>query len=90
MAGGERQVVELLENESGKHINQSLLGGEEKPETQKRTLYNFIFHPYVVGKNLFTIEKFGLVQYVCQKEKKVPYLRCCTRYLHTNIIVLHR
>ncbi|PHT75684.1 Protein LAZ1 -like protein 2 [Capsicum annuum] len=65
--GGERQVVELLENESGKHINQSLLGGEEKPETQKRTLYNFIFHPYVVGKNLFTIEKFGLVQYMILK-----------------------
>lgn len=69
MAGGERQVVELLEDESRKQISQSLLEGEEKPVTQKRTLYNFIFHPYVVGKNLFTIEKFGLVQYVCQRER---------------------
>ncbi|CAN4109997.1 unnamed protein product [Withania somnifera] len=65
--GGERQVVELLENESRKQIIQSLLGGEQKPVTQKRTLYNFIFHPYVVGKNLFTIEKFGLVQYMILK-----------------------
>ncbi|KAH0653150.1 hypothetical protein KY290_031436 [Solanum tuberosum] len=65
--GGERQVVELLEDESRKQISQSLLGGEEKPVTQKRTLYNFIFHPYVVGKHLFTIEKFGLVQYMILK-----------------------
>lgn len=67
MAGGEREVVELLEDERRKQISQSLLGGEEKPVTQKRTLYNFIFHPCVVGKNLFTIEKFGLVQYVCKR-----------------------
>ncbi|XP_009597229.1 protein LAZ1 homolog 2-like [Nicotiana tabacum] len=65
--GGEREVVELLEDERRKQISQSLLGGEEKPVTQKRTLYNFIFHPCVVGKNLFTIEKFGLVQYMILK-----------------------
>ncbi|CAN4084636.1 unnamed protein product [Withania somnifera] len=61
------KVVQLLEDESRKQISQSLLGGEEKPVTQKRTLYNFVFHPYVVGKNLFTIEKFGLVQYMILK-----------------------
>lgn len=70
MAGGERQVVALLEDESREQISQSLLRGEEKPVTQKRTLHNFIFNPYVVGKNLLTIEKFGLVQYVCQRGRK--------------------
>ncbi|XP_075079609.1 protein LAZ1 homolog 2-like isoform X3 [Nicotiana tabacum] len=66
-SGGEQEVVELLEDERRKQISQSLLGGEGKAVTQKRTLYNFIFHPCVMGKNLFTIEKFGLVQYMILK-----------------------
>lgn len=64
MVGGERKVVELLEDESRKQTSQPLLGEEEKPKTKQRVFYNFIFHPCVLGEQMLTIEKFGLVQYV--------------------------
>lgn len=67
MPGGEQCVVELLENESRKLLNKPLLeeGGQgEKHSEEHRSLRNFFFRPYILGKELLTIEKFGLVQYV--------------------------
>ncbi|KAF3439707.1 hypothetical protein FNV43_RR17985 [Rhamnella rubrinervis] len=68
--GGELCVVELLENESRKLINKPLLeeGGQgEKHSEEHRSLRNFFFRPYILGKELLTIEKFGLVQYMILK-----------------------
>ncbi|KAL3535506.1 hypothetical protein ACH5RR_003967 [Cinchona calisaya] len=64
--GGEQKVVELLEDES-KQINKPLLEGKENPESNRRTICNFIFRPCLLGKDLLTIEKFGLVQYMILK-----------------------
>ena len=64
-SGGERRVVELLEDES----KEPLLEGEEnksekKTQKQRNPLWKFLCEPYVLGPELFVIEKFGLVQYV--------------------------
>lgn len=71
-SGGERRVVELLEDES----REPLLGAEEanersknknkKKQKQKQSnpFWKFLCEPYVLGRELFVIEKFGLVQYV--------------------------
>lgn len=67
-SGGERRVVELLEDES----REPLLEGEEnkskkktkKTQKQRNPLWKFLCEPYVLGPELFVIEKFGLVQYV--------------------------
>lgn len=64
MQGGERRVVELLENESTKQLDEPLIEVEEKRSRSQRKLWNFLFKPRVLGKDLLTIEKFGLVQYV--------------------------
>lgn len=64
MQGGERRVVELLESESTKQLDEPLIEGEEKRSRSQRTLCNFLLKPRVLGKDLLTIEKFGLVQYV--------------------------
>lgn len=64
MQGGERRVIELLESESIKQLDQPLIEGEEKRSRSQRTLWNFLLKPHAVGKALLTIEKFGLVQYV--------------------------
>lgn len=64
MQGGERSVIELLESESIKQLDEPLIEGEEKRSRSQRTLWNFLLKPHAVGKDLLTIEKFGLVQYV--------------------------
>ncbi|KAJ1437117.1 Organic solute transporter subunit alpha/Transmembrane protein [Sesbania bispinosa] len=62
--GGEGRVVELLEDESGEHLRKSLLDGlDENHRTGKRSFCNFFWHPCKLGKDVLTIEKFGLVQY---------------------------
>lgn len=65
--GGERRVVELLESESTKQLDEPLIEGEEKRSRSQRTLCNFLLKPRVLGKDLLTIEKFGLVQYMILK-----------------------
>ncbi|XP_004141180.1 protein LAZ1 homolog 2 isoform X2 [Cucumis sativus] len=65
--GGERRVIELLESESIKQLDQPLIEGEEKRSRSQRTLWNFLLKPHAVGKALLTIEKFGLVQYMILK-----------------------
>ncbi|KAK9275649.1 hypothetical protein L1049_022916 [Liquidambar formosana] len=66
--GGEGRVIELLENESRKRLSKPLLeGADEKCGSQQRSLRNFFLQPYVMGQNLLTIVKFGLVQYMILK-----------------------
>ncbi|KAJ7956003.1 protein LAZ1-like 2 isoform X1 [Quillaja saponaria] len=66
--GGERRVVELLENESAKQVRESLLDASDGNRgTQQRSFCNFFFHPCIIGKDLLTIERFGLVQYMILK-----------------------
>lgn len=62
-SGGERRVVEFLENESRKPL--LLRGGEnESYHKQRYSFWEFLCEPDVLGRELFVIEKFGLVQYV--------------------------
>ncbi|CAA3001977.1 LAZ1 homolog 2 [Olea europaea subsp. europaea] len=65
--GGEMKVIELLEDESRKEISKPLLEGDENSKLQRRTFRNFILHPSALGKDLFTMIKFGLVQYMILK-----------------------
>ncbi|KFK33834.1 hypothetical protein AALP_AA5G066000 [Arabis alpina] len=66
--GGERRVVEFLEDESRKPL---LERGEEDESNQKKkqrnSFWEFLCEPYVLGRELFVIEKFGLVQYMILK-----------------------
>ncbi|KAI3977109.1 hypothetical protein MKX01_042799 [Papaver californicum] len=67
--GGERRVVQLLEYESRKQLSEALL---EEEESKKKALENpsfkhFFLQPQVLGENLYTIVKFGLVQYMILK-----------------------
>ncbi|CAH2064862.1 unnamed protein product, partial [Thlaspi arvense] len=68
--GGERRVVDLLENES----STPLLEGEanesnekKRKQKQRNPFWKFLCEPYVLGRELFVIEKFGLVQYMILK-----------------------
>ncbi|XP_062010911.1 protein LAZ1 homolog 2 [Rosa rugosa] len=66
--GGERRVVELLENQSGKLLNKALVEGEDENCRKPHwSLRNFFRRPTIIGKNLLTIVKFGLVQYMILK-----------------------
>ncbi|XP_052200538.1 protein LAZ1 homolog 2 [Diospyros lotus] len=66
--GGERRVIELLEDESRKLLSKPLLEEEgEKSNLHTRACGNFFLQPSVLGKDLLTIEKFGLVQYMILK-----------------------
>ncbi|KAK7328765.1 hypothetical protein VNO77_22884 [Canavalia gladiata] len=66
--GGEGRVVELLEDESGEHLRKSLLDGlHDDHGIEHRSFFNFFWHPCKLGKDLLTIEKFGLVQYMILK-----------------------
>ncbi|KAH6798582.1 organic solute transporter ostalpha protein [Perilla frutescens var. frutescens] len=65
--GGEMQVMELLEDDAKKQISEPLLEGETSSQLQQKTFCNFIFRPCVLGKKLFTIIRFGLVQYMILK-----------------------
>ncbi|KAL6274369.1 hypothetical protein ACE6H2_025061 [Prunus campanulata] len=63
--GGERRVVELLENQSGKLLNKPLVEGTDENRTEPHwSLRNFFLRPCILGKHLLNIEKFGLVQYM--------------------------
>ncbi|CAI9087696.1 OLC1v1021838C1 [Oldenlandia corymbosa var. corymbosa] len=64
--GGEPKVIEMLEDES-KQMKKPLLEGAKKPKLQRRKMRDFIFQPSMLGKDLVTIEKFGLVQYMILK-----------------------
>lgn len=66
--GGERKVVELLEDESEEHLEKPLLhDSDENNGTEERSFCNFFWHPCKLGKDLLAIEKFGLVQYMILK-----------------------
>ncbi|GKV24714.1 hypothetical protein SLEP1_g34295 [Rubroshorea leprosula] len=66
--GGERRVEELLENEPRNQVNEPLLEGSDKDQQLKRkSLSNFFLRPWLLGKDLLTIENFGLVQYMILK-----------------------
>ncbi|XP_022636166.1 protein LAZ1 homolog 2 isoform X2 [Vigna radiata var. radiata] len=66
--GGEGKVVELLEDEYAEHLGKSLLDGlDENHDMDDRSFCNFFWHPGKIGKDLLTIEKFGLVQYMILK-----------------------
>ncbi|KAF8388712.1 hypothetical protein HHK36_025392 [Tetracentron sinense] len=66
--GGEERVVQLLEDESIKQLTNPLLQGEDKKAAmQQRSFLNFFLRPIVLGKDLYTIVKFSLVQYMILK-----------------------
>jgi hypothetical protein len=65
MVGGERRVIELLENKSREQLGKPLLeGADENRSVDQRSFRNFFFRPCTLGKDLLVIGKFGLVQYV--------------------------
>ncbi|GAB2218216.1 hypothetical protein Droror1_Dr00001435 [Drosera rotundifolia] len=66
--GGEYRAMQLLEDESRKKLSEQLLeGGHEAPMSQSKSFWKFFSQPCVLGKDLFTIIKFGLVQYMILK-----------------------
>ncbi|XP_073034879.1 protein LAZ1 homolog 2 [Primulina eburnea] len=65
--GGELRVLDFLEDEAKKQISRPLLEGKKGARLKQRTYCNFVCHPHVLGKDLFTIIKFGLVQYMILK-----------------------
>ncbi|KAJ0915533.1 putative organic solute transporter subunit alpha/Transmembrane protein [Helianthus annuus] len=66
--GGERRVVELLENEKEALLRKPLLDGKDlKPDLNRTSLCKFFRQPRVLGERLLQIEKFGLVQYMILK-----------------------
>lgn len=65
VVGGERSVVRLLDTESRETVNKALLEDEDtKNKTEQSSIRKFIMRPYFLGRDLLSIEKFGLVQYV--------------------------
>ncbi|XP_066378861.1 protein LAZ1 homolog 2-like isoform X1 [Miscanthus floridulus] len=66
--GGERQVFHLLENRKGDELSEQLLESQDKTQAHNRSrVYNFFCDPNALGENLYTIIKFGLVQYMILK-----------------------
>ncbi|XP_072971409.1 protein LAZ1 homolog 2 [Typha angustifolia] len=66
--GGEGRVVELLENATDKQFNERLLEDENKGgRPQTSSFCDFFCHPTLLGKDLYTIVKFGIVQYMILK-----------------------
>jgi hypothetical protein len=58
-------VVTLLENKRMEELSEQLLESQEKEKYHNRsTTRNFFSDPNALGKRLYTIIKFGLVQYV--------------------------
>ncbi|XP_076908438.1 protein LAZ1 homolog 2-like [Bidens hawaiensis] len=62
--GGERKVVELLEDEKETLLKKPLLDGKDLNRT---SLCKFFRQPRALGEGLLQIEKFGLVQYMILK-----------------------
>lgn len=81
MPGGEQRVVELLERESRKSLNKPLLEEDDEPQQHKRSFFDFFCRPNMLGENLLTIEKFGLVQYV-------SYGKSLFVYFYVNLTIL--
>ncbi|XP_020099817.1 protein LAZ1 homolog 2 isoform X1 [Ananas comosus] len=66
--GGERRVVELLEAAAEKQLNEQLLEeGGTRQKHPRRRFRDFFCHPTLLGKDLYTIIKFGIVQYMILK-----------------------
>ncbi|WVZ57230.1 hypothetical protein U9M48_007640 [Paspalum notatum var. saurae] len=66
--GGERQVFRLLENRKREELSEPLLENQGKAQDRNRSrVYNFFCDPNTLGENLYTIIKFGLVQYMILK-----------------------
>ena len=66
--GGERQVVGLLEKERMEELSEQLLESQEKAKYRNRSrLRDFFCDPNALGESLYTIIKFGLVQYMILK-----------------------
>jgi hypothetical protein len=58
-------VVGLLENKRMEELSEQLLDRQEKAKDHNRsTTRNFFRDPNALGERLYTIIKFGLVQYV--------------------------
>ncbi|KAF5176289.1 Laz1-like protein [Thalictrum thalictroides] len=66
--GGEDIVERLLENETRKHLSEPFLGEQDENQALQRRPFPYFFRqPHAIGKNLYTIVKFGLVQYMILK-----------------------
>ncbi|KAF6138813.1 hypothetical protein GIB67_025975 [Kingdonia uniflora] len=65
--GGEGRVVELLDKESRKHLNEPLLELDEKQTLQRGSFISFFRRPEELGSSAYTVVKFGLVQYMILK-----------------------
>ncbi|KAJ8751054.1 hypothetical protein K2173_016235 [Erythroxylum novogranatense] len=66
--GGERRVVEFLENESQKKLSKPLVEGKDESRgVRQRSFVNFFLRPSALGSGLFAVERFGLVQYMILK-----------------------
>ncbi|XP_021750162.1 protein LAZ1 homolog 2 [Chenopodium quinoa] len=67
--GGEERVLELLRDESRNVLNKSLLeeGDTEPALSRPSSFRNFFLRPTELGEQLFSIIKFGLVQYMILK-----------------------
>ncbi|CAN1243332.1 Protein LAZ1 homolog 2 [Linum perenne] len=63
--GGEARVLEILETDSQRQLVQPFL--KEDDEEKRSSIINFFCHPCVIGRDLFNIERFGLVQYMILK-----------------------
>ena len=58
-------MFHLLENRKGDELSEQLLESQDKTQAHNRSrVYNFFCDPNALGENLYTIIKFGLVQYV--------------------------
>lgn len=67
VAGGEERVLELLEDKSTNVLNKPLLEGRDtEPESHPKSFRDFFLDPCALGEQLFSIIKFGLVQYVSE------------------------
>ncbi|KAL4180693.1 hypothetical protein AMTRI_Chr12g233930 [Amborella trichopoda] len=66
--GGEERVIELLEVESRKQLTKPLLEDEGKNIAAKvPRFHDFFIGPSKLGKRLYSIVKFGIVQYMILK-----------------------
>lgn len=66
--GGEERVADILDEGSQKMLQEQLVrGDEEKGLSHQSSFHNFFCEPSVLGKDLYVIVKFGLVQYMILK-----------------------
>ncbi|KAL9224197.1 hypothetical protein vseg_000259 [Gypsophila vaccaria] len=65
--GGEERVLELLETESRNALEKPLLEETNAKSKPKTKFCDFFLKPCALGKRLFSIIKFGLVQYMILK-----------------------